>query len=452
MHTFSPMQKLLKLLSHPTDVTQLVYFRLAFGGLMLWEVIRYFAYGRIYKYFIEPKYNFHFYNLDFIKPLPGNGMYVVFAVMGICALLVTIGLFYRVASVGLFVSFTYMFLLDQTRYLNHFYLLSLICLLMIFIPANGDFSLDYLRKPQLRQRKSYAWHKYTLMFQLSVAYFFGGIAKLNSDWLQGEPIRMWLARRLDFPIIGQYFTEEWMVYFFAYGGLLFDLLIVPLLLWKKTRWPAFIAAAFFHLMNDQLFLIGIFPWFMLFGTAILFFDLLPPFWRNWKSFKDAPALQSIGISASKLSTYFIILYAVIQVLLPFRHWLFPGNVSWTEEGHKFSWHMKLRSKIAHTRFFIEDKFNKKRQEISPSFFLNDNQVRKMAGHPEMIIQFSHFLEKKLAEDGIRNIEIKTLSYASLNGRKMQLLVDSTIDLAAQENTTFKHYNWVLPLETPLKGD
>ena len=31
---------------------------------------------------------------------------------------------------------------------------------------------------------------------------------------------------------GRFFTEEWMVYVFAYGGLLLDLLIVPLLLWK----------------------------------------------------------------------------------------------------------------------------------------------------------------------------------------------------------------------------
>ncbi len=449
MHTFSPMQKLLNFLSRPADITQLVYFRLAFGGLMSWEVIRYFIYGKIHKYFIAPEYNFHFYNLDFIKPLPGVGMYLVFGVIGICALLVALGLFYKVAAIGLFVSFTYMFLLDQTRYLNHFYLISLICFLMIFVPANKDFSLDCLRKPQIRQEKTFAWHKYIIMFQLSIAYFFGGIAKLNPDWLQGEPIRMWLAHRLDFPIIGQYFTEEWMVYFFVYSGLLFDLLIVPLLLWKKTRWPAFIAVAFFHLMNDQLFLIGIFPWFMLFSTAIIFFDFLPPFWRKWKAFNENYVPRN---QLSKLSTYLLLGYVLIQILLPFRHWLYPGNVSWTEEGHKFAWHMKLRSKIAHTRFFIEDKFDHRKKEISPSYFLNESQMRKMAGHPEMIIQFAHYLEKKLAEDGIRNIEIKTISYASLNGRKMQLLVDSTIDLAAQKNTTFKPYNWVLPLTTPLKQE
>lgn len=442
------MQKLLNFLSRPMDITTLVYFRIAFGGILVWEVIRYALFGKIHKYFIAPQYNFHFYNLDFIKPLPGDGMYWLFAVMGICAFLVTIGLYYRVASIGLFVTFTYMFLLDQTRYLNHFYLICLICLMMIFIPANRDFSIDCLRKPELRQRETHAWHRYLLMFQLSVAYFFGGIAKLNPDWLQGEPIRMWLARRTDFPMIGQYFHEEWMVYFFVYGGLIFDLAIVPLLLWKKTRLPAFIVAACFHLMNDQLFLIGIFPWFMIFGTAILFFDFLPAFWRKWKGFggETSVTLKPVG----KLTTYLIMTYVMLQILLPFRHWLYPGNVSWTEEGHKFAWHMKLRSKIAHTRFFIEDKFDGKRKEISPSYFLNESQVRKMSGHPEMIIQFSHFLEKKLAEEGIRNVKVKALSYASLNGREMQLMVDSTIDLAAKKNTTFKPYDWILPLTEELK--
>lgn len=441
------MQKLTQFLSRPVDIKTLVYFRLAFGGLMFWEVMRYFLFGKIHSHFIEPQYCFHFYNLDFIKPFSPAGMYLLFGIMGVCALLVTLGLFYRIASIGLFFTFTYMFLLDQTRYLNHFYLLSLICLLMIFIPAHRDFSLDCIRKPSLRSTHSSAWHKYILMFQLSVAYFFGGIAKLNADWLQGEPIRMWLARRTDFPIIGQYFHQEWMIGFFTYGGLLFDLLIVPLLLWRKTRVPAFIAAAFFHIMNDQLFLIGIFPWFMLFGTAILFFDFWPTPWRKWKYFNTE---KVVAIPHPKIANYLIILYATIQVLLPFRHWLFPGNVSWTEEGHKFSWHMKLRSKIAHTRFFIEDKQSNKRQEISPLYFISDYQARKMAGHPEMIIQFSHFLEDKLAEQGVRGIRVKTISYASLNGRKMELLVDSTVDLAAQKNTIFEHYDWVMPLTKGLK--
>lgn len=446
MHQTPLMDWLKKHLFKSVDLTYLVYFRIAFGGLMLWEAIRYLASDRIYRYYIEPKYLFHFYNLDFIKPIEGNGMYMVFGFLGLCALLIAIGLFYRWATIGLFISFTYIFLLDQTRYLNHFYLLSLISLLMIFIPVNKDFSIDAIRKPSIRANTLPAWCQYILMFQISCAYFFGGVAKLNFDWLHGEPLRMWLARRMDFPLIGQYFKEEWMVYFLSYSGLIFDLLIVPLLFWRKSRTIAFVFAAFFHLLNDQLFLIGIFPWFMLASTAILFFDFWPPIWRKLQWFSGSPASTTLSKS---YAFPLVIIYILIQLFLPMRHLFYPGNPSWTEEGHKFAWHMKLRSKIGYCRFFIEDKFSAKAKEISPGFFLTETQNRKMAGNPEMILQFSHFLEKELASQDIRNIKVKVKCFSSLNNRKMQLLVDSNIDLAAQQNT-WRHYEWIIPLSEPLQ--
>ncbi len=66
---------------------------------------------------------------------------------------------------------------------------------------------------------------------VGVPYFFGGIAKINEDWLSGRPLDSWLAERADtFPILGQFFTETWFVYFFAYSGFLLDLLAVPFLL------------------------------------------------------------------------------------------------------------------------------------------------------------------------------------------------------------------------------
>lgn len=444
------MESLKQLLFRSIDIKSIVYFRIAFGGIMLWEVLRYFTMGRIAKYYIEPKYLFHYYDLEFIKPLGGNGMYIVFGLLGLFAIMVAVGLFYRWAIIGLFATFTYIFLLDQTRYLNHFYLFSLISLLMIFIPANRDFSIDAIIKPKIKSRLAYGWHQYILMFQVACAYFFGGIAKLNYDWLHGEPMRMWLARRTEFPVIGQYFKKEWMVHFFVYSGLLFDLLIVPLLLWKRTRVVAFLFAAAFHLLNDQLFLIGVFPWFMLVTTAILFFDFWPAFWRKLKWFssnKQSAAMSKAGLS--KLTIALISAYVIIQLFLPLRHFLYPGSPNWTEEGHKFAWHMKLRSKIGYCRFFIEDKFNDQKKEISPGFFLTEQQNRKMAGNPEMILQFSHFLEKELARQDIRNIRVKAICFSSLNNRKMQMLVDSTVDLAAQKNT-WKHYDWIVPLKEPLR--
>jgi hypothetical protein len=45
-------------------------------------------------------------------------------------------------------------------------------------------------------------------------------------------------------------------------------------------------------------------------------------------------------------------WLVLQIVLPLRHLMIPGEVSWTEEGHRFSWHMKLRDKYA-GRFLME---------------------------------------------------------------------------------------------------
>ena len=65
-----------------------------------------------------------------------------------------------------------------------------------------------------------------------------------------------------------------MVYLFSYGGLLLDLFAVPLLLWPRTRNLTYAVTLGFHLMNAQLFNIGMFPWFMICATLLFF----PPDW------------------------------------------------------------------------------------------------------------------------------------------------------------------------------
>ena len=112
-----------------------------------------------------------------------------------------------------------------------------------------------------------AWTIWLLRFQIGVPYFYGGLAKLNADWLQGYPMRYWLSERADFPVIGQYFHNVSTAYFFSYSGLLIDLLAVPLLLWKRTRVLMFVVLMSFHFVNTRLFNIGIFPWFMLAATT-----------------------------------------------------------------------------------------------------------------------------------------------------------------------------------------
>jgi vitamin K-dependent gamma-carboxylase len=340
----------------PVDIAAIIYFRLAFGGIMMWEVYRYLDHGWVRRYWIEPSYHFSYFGWDWLQPWPGDWMYLHFAAMGVLAFFIFIGLFYRLSSTLFFLLFTMMFLMEEAQYLNHFYLVALISGVMIFVPAHRALSVDGWLWPEIRAQLAPAWSFWLLRFMIGVPYFFGGIAKLNLDWLQGFPLHAWLGSRTDVPIIGQYFTEPWMVFFFSYSGMLLDLLVVPFLLWRKSRPYAFGFALSFHLLNHRLFNIGIFPWFMIAGT-LLFFD---PDWprRVWRALRLPEGTRRPyhppSLTRQRIILTVLALFVGIQIFLPLRHFLIPGNASWTEEGHRFAWHMKLRSKSADIVFWLTD--------------------------------------------------------------------------------------------------
>jgi vitamin K-dependent gamma-carboxylase-like protein len=437
----------------PVDIASLACFRVAFGAVMVWEVYRYFTKGWIASYYIRPEFYFTYYGFGWVRPWPGEGMYVHFAVMGLAALCVTLGLFYRASAAVFFFAFTYVFLLDQTRYLNHFYLISLIAFLMIFLPVHRALSLDARRRPELRSDTAPALALWLVRAQVGIPYFYGGLAKLNGDWLRGEPIRSWLAARTDFPLIGRHFTEEWMVYSFAYGGVLLDLLIVPLLLWRRSRPYAFAVGVLFHATNAVLFRIGIFPWMMMAATTIFF----RPDWPRRLGLLPGPRHHPAVAGRERLSDatlprgYPLALAAtwiLVQALFPLRHFLYPGNVSWTEEGHRFAWHMKLRDKDAYARFEVTDSAAGRTWTVSPRRYLTRTQASKMAGQPDMILQFAHRLAAEARLAGESGVQVRARVTAALNGRDPQLLVDPEVDLAAQPRS-LRHASWIVPLHQPL---
>lgn len=438
-------------LFQPVDIAILVYFRIIFGAIMVYEVFRYFETDWIGQYFIYPPFNFTYYGFEWVQPLPGLGMYYLFFVMGVLGVCIAIGFKYRIVTILFFLAFTYMFLLEQTRYLNHFYLISLISFILIFLPANRALSIDAWRNPKIRSDDVPYWSLWILRFQLGVAYFYGGIAKLNWDWLNGEPLRGWLAERTWFPYIGPYFTEEWFVYMFTYSALFIDLLIVPFLLWRKTRWIAYGFALAFHLLNSQLFHIGIFPWFMILATLIFFEPNWPRF-NYWKRSKKEPtsywSYQRTGLSKNqKIILVMLLIFVIVQLGVPLRHYAYPGNVSWTEEGHIFSWHMKLRDKEYQDIFvFVTNPKTGEVHSVDLSFDLHSRQISKMAQNPDMILQYVHYLEDKLIREGIfeEDVEIRVESWVSLNGREPQLLVDPRVDLSKIEPTLLPK-PWIVPL-------
>ena len=115
----------------PTDVASVVLFRVVFGLLMFWEITRYFYFGWVEELFAKPQFHFQYEYFRWVVPIPADGMYILFAAMGVLALMITCGLFYRVATSLFFLGYTYVFLLDQATYNNHFYLICMLSLVLM---------------------------------------------------------------------------------------------------------------------------------------------------------------------------------------------------------------------------------------------------------------------------------------------------------------------------------
>ncbi|QHI36056.1 hypothetical protein IMCC3317_14090 [Kordia antarctica] len=437
------LSKVKEILNLPIDIAGLVFFRIAFGLTLLWEVFRYFDHNWIKRYWIDPDFYFTYEGFGWVTPWTGDGMYYHFYLLGLLAFFIAIGFLYRISTILFFLGFSFIFLLDKTNYLNHFYLIILLSFIMIFLPANRAFSVDAYIFPKIKRDWVPSWTLWWLRIQLGIAYFFGGLAKINGDWLQGEPMRKWLSSRTDFPVIGQWFNEEWMVYLFSYGGLFLDLLIFPLLVYRKTRLVAFIVITSFHLMNSQLFGIGIFPWFMIVATFIFF---PPEKLRFWKRFKTK---KPISFVTSRWALWGLGIYMFFQVTIPLRHFLFDGNVNWTEEGHRFSWHMKLRSKSAKIKFTVIDHETESSKVVKLSKYLTKRQRKKIKTKPDMILQFAHFLAEEAANSG-QKISVHVRSRCRLNTRPRADLIDPKVDLTKVKYPFYKKADWILPLEIPLK--
>ena len=444
----------------PVDIASLVYFRIAFGAIMLWEVCRYFQNGWIESYFIKPDFHFHFFGFEWVNPWPGAGMYVHFAALGVLALAVMIGFFYRVCATLLAVGFTFVFLLEKANYLNHFYLICLICFIVASLPAHRAFSVDAWRSPELQSQAAPAWTLWLLRFQIGVPYFFGGIAKLNRDWLiEGEPLRTWIFDGDTTTHVGP-FNAEFVVYFLSWSGLIFDLLIVPMLLWRRTRILALVLALAFNLTNAHLFSIGIFPWFMIAATLMFF----PPDWprrllrsvlpfgtvatRTAASSQGSPAqtdLVRVGGFRQCFVAVALALHVTLQIALPLRHWLYPGHVSWTEEGHCFAWHMKLRDKSGQVTF-IACAPDGRMWTVDCRADLTRRQIQKMSCRPDLIHEYARFLGRRFESQGLGEVRIHVQSLVSLNGRPPQPIIDPAVDLARQP-VTLAAKAWILPMAT-----
>jgi vitamin K-dependent gamma-carboxylase len=435
----------------PVDASSVGAFRIIFGAIMCWAMCRYFYLGKIGSLYIDRTFHSTYPFFGWVTPWPGVGMYYHFGVLAFAAFMICIGLFTRFYSIIFFLGYTYVFLLDVVEYNNHYYFMCLVGLLICFIKTNSWFSFDTWQKTSAGKATVPWWNLFILKAQVFIVYFYGGIAKINEDWLRGEPMRHFLLDRFEnSPELAKYFTSEVSVYFFSYGGLIYDLAIAFILLCKKTRWLGIILVFIFNLTNDWIFTIGIFPILMI-GATVLFLEpdtprkilkKLSPRYSNHNIKKEENHVQ-----CQKPVVIFVIIYLVMQTLIPFRHFLYAGNVSWNNLGHKFSWYMKLNSKRqCRMNFIATDLGTGESWPIASKGVIDIRQYSKICPQPMLVVQYAKYLGRTLEGSGVANPIIRVKSEYSLNYRPVQTLIYPNVNLLEADTNPFGKVDWIVPLK------
>ena len=460
---------LTKFLYKQVDNTSLVIFRVFFGLLICLEGFGAIFTGWVKRTFIDPDFTFPFIGFEGIltpiqqvlkQPLLDfklfgiealnmadytYGFYFYFALMGVCGFLVMIGYKYR-WSIGTFtVLWTTAYLMQKTSYNNHYYLLILLCVFMWVVPAHHYLSVDVKKNLALKKIHMPNWVIWIFVLQLFIVYTYASVAKMYPDWISGEVPKNLMGGRRDLPIVGKFLQQPWIHYMLTYVGIAFDLLVIPLLLWKRTRVFIFICAVIFHLFNSFILHIGIFPYMSL-ALCIFFFE--PETIRNiFLKKKEVYTGNEIIVSPyRKVIVPIFAIYFIFQILLPLCHWTFKDDVLWTEEGHRLSWRMMLRSKQGNITLKVVDKKTKKTTYISPSKYTSAKQAQRIAVKPDMLWQFVQFLKKEYAKEGT-DIEVYADGRVRVNNHPFQRLFDPTVNLAEVEWSHFSHHDWLLPFRS-----
>lgn len=444
---------LLARLFQPVDIASIAFFRIAFGLTGFFHIWGVLDTQRIQNRYIEPEFLFKYPGLHWLPRVPGEVLLLLYFSMAAACVLIMLGLFYRPAVSYFFVVHTYAIHLDQSLAWNHYYLVSLFAFLMIFIPANRAYSLDVAWRGLPGVNTVPAWALWILRAQMGLTYFFAGLAKLNPDWLSGRPMMSFLAGENSFPFISPLFNEQWFAVLLSWVGAGFDLLIVPLLLWRRTRLFALTAAIGFHLVNSLIFNIEVFPWFGIAATLLF----LSPDWPRkiglWnKDPAPPPAHRAVPEHwfqlrpLQKVGCIVLAVYFVIQFLLPLRHFVYPGNVNWTAEGDLWAWRMLIVEVDAKSVFTAKNKSTGYECVLDPSDYVAKAATGRLGWRPDMMAQFGHRVADVYWKDKHERVSVHVYTKVSVNGHDYAQIVSPDIDLASVERKP--HNEWVITEDPP----
>ncbi|WP_339609905.1 HTTM domain-containing protein [uncultured Planktosalinus sp.] len=431
-----------KFLFKHIDNSGLVVFRVVFGLLITLEAFGAIATGWVKRVLIEPQFTFSFIDFPWLQPLPGDGMYYYFALMGVFGIMLMLGYKYRLASIGYLVMWAGVYFMQKSAYNNHYYLMLLLLGFMSVLPANRWFSLDAKFNPEIKSPSMPRWCALVIIFQVWIVYTYASVAKLYPDWLDASMAQILMSGKANYWLIGDILQQNWVHWSIAYTGILFDLLIVPLLLWKRTRMLGFVISIFFHLFNSIVFQIGIFPYMSI--AFALFFFTPKTVQKRFLPKKEFYNKEEVIVPAYKKTLILLFsIYFIIQIALPLRHWAIEDNVLWTEEGHRLSWRMMLRTKSGTVKVTVKDKKTGEETRVDIYSDLTTKQRRGLATKPDYMWQYAKRLKKQYATQG-KDVAVYFDAKMSVNNRPLTPFINPTVDLAAEKWNYFKHHTWILP--------
>ncbi len=425
----------------PVDNAPLIIFRIFFGFLFACESFGAIATGWVRENLVDVNFTFSHIYMDFLQVLVGSQMYVYFFVMGLASLAVMLGYRYKWSMLLLTLLWAGAYFIQKTSYNNHYYLLMIICVYMCFLPAASYKSLDVKANRVKEEHAMPLYFNWIFIFQVSVLYIYGTIAKFYPDWLDGTFTEL-MYQSANIPdVFKNVFTQKEFYLIIAYLGIIFDGLIVPALLWKRTRTLGLIASLIFHLFNSATLHIGIFPYFAL--TFALFFypsDQIRRIFLKKKSAIDTSERFTTP-QLSKPVLGFLAVFMFFQFALPLRQHFIEGDILWTDEAHRLSWRMMLRSRSGYTSYFVEDKKTGERFLYSTHGVLTRKQDARL-NTSDMIWQMAQHIKKEYAAQG-KEVAVYADSWVSINGREYSRYVDENVDLASVPWNYFSHSPWIL---------
>lgn len=318
---------------------------------------------------------------------------------------------------------------------------------MSFAPANCLHSVDAKLFPRIKTNTVPFFYQFLILFQMSIAYIFGGIAKLNPDWLHGYPLRVWIESLPNFSILNNFKNPEVLAYALSYSGLFFDLFIVLFLIFKKTRKIGLIMVAEFHILNAFLFNIGVFPYFSLVLTLLFLEDSFFIKLFNMLKFNQVK-INKIFFKPNKNIIAVITIWMAIQVLVPLRSYIFHFNPKWSGVGDNFSWRMRLHDYKGDLKYKISDPVNKRLiifdVETNSYQLFQEHQLGFAIRDPESIVLGAKHLAKMYLEGSGVIPEVYAISNLEVDGRAPQSYIDPTKDLTRVELKIFSELDILRP--------